>query len=208
MKIIYIGETPSFESGLPPGMMSIGFNAENKPVFEITDGSALPDGAREAVGDDLVGLPDPAKAFTKQIMRKNINDAAGDTDSILGTAADGATAGTIMEAILVLAMRDAAESSLKTQFKVRINALFGGDETGFDRLATRCDQYISDIQTGAIKVPFLEKYGSILPVFDDVSLRNTQVASAVAAMAEQPQTRQAQSAASCLAFVRPLSFTD
>jgi hypothetical protein len=182
LKIIYSGETPYFENGLQPGMVSIGFNAENKPVFEIPDGSALPDGAREAGGDDLVGLPDPMKAFAKQIMRQNIHRSAGDTDSLLGTAADGATAGTIMDSILVIAMRDSAESSLKTQFKTRINALFGGDEKGFDRLATRCDQYISDIQAGVVKVPFLEKYGSILPVFDDVSLRNTQVANAVAAM--------------------------
>ena len=184
MKIIY-GETPLFEDGLPDGMVSIGFNAENKPVFEIPDGSALPDGAREAGSDDLVGLSNVAKAFAKQIMRQNIHRSAGDTDSLLGTAADGATAGTIMDSILVLAMRDAAESSLKTQFKTRINAMFGGDETGFDRLATRCEQYLSDIQSGVIKVPFLAKYGSILPVFDDVSLRNTQVADAVAAMASQ-----------------------
>ena len=186
MKIIYAVETPSFEDGLPESMVSVGFNTENKPVFEIPDGSALPDGAREASGDDLAGLPDPAKAFAKQAMRQNIHRIAGDADSLIGTAADGATAGTIMDSILVLAMRDSAESSLKTQFKTRINALFGGDETGFDRLATRCEQYLSDIQSGVIKVPFLEKYGSILRVFDDVSLRNTQVADAVAAMAAQP----------------------
>ena len=71
MKITYIGETPSFENGLPPGMMSIGFNAENKPVFEIPDGS-LPDGAREAREADLSGLPDTASAFRKMAIQSSI----------------------------------------------------------------------------------------------------------------------------------------
>ena len=87
MKIIYIGETPSFENGLPPGMMSIGFNAENKPVFEIPDGS-LPDGSREAADADLAGLPNPAKAFAKQMTRSRIYRDVADLDSLSGKASN------------------------------------------------------------------------------------------------------------------------
>lgn len=72
MKIIFTDETPSFEDGLPDGMMGIGFNAENKPIFEIPDGSVLPDGAREAVDTDLSGLPDPAAAFRKMTIQHGI----------------------------------------------------------------------------------------------------------------------------------------
>lgn len=72
MKIIYAGETPSFEDGLPEGMVSIGFNTENKPIFEIPDGAALPDGARQAVDADLSGLPDTASAFRKMAIQGGI----------------------------------------------------------------------------------------------------------------------------------------
>lgn len=72
MKIIYRGETPSFENGLTHGMVSIGFNTENKPVFEIPDGAALPDGAREAVDTDLSGLPDLTAAFRKMTIQRGI----------------------------------------------------------------------------------------------------------------------------------------
>lgn len=71
MKVIYTGETPPFEDGLPEGMVSIGFNAENKPVFEIPDGS-LPDGAREAREADLSGLPGTASAFRKMAIQGGI----------------------------------------------------------------------------------------------------------------------------------------
>ena len=84
MKIIYIGETPSFENGLPDGMVSVGFNAENKPVFEIPGGSILPDGSREAADADLAGLPNPAKAFAKQMTRSRIYRDVADLDSLSG----------------------------------------------------------------------------------------------------------------------------
>ena len=72
MKIIYAVETPSFEDGLPGSMVSIGFNAENKPIFEIPDGAELPGGARQATDADLSGLPDAASAFRKMAIQRGI----------------------------------------------------------------------------------------------------------------------------------------
>lgn len=75
MKIIFDGETPLFEDGLPEGMVSIGFNTENKPIFEIPDGAALPGGARQATDADLSGLPDTASAFRKMAIQGGIVSA-------------------------------------------------------------------------------------------------------------------------------------
>lgn len=75
MKIIFASEAPSFEDGLLEGMVSIGFNAENKPIFEIPDDAALPGGARQATDADLLGLPDAAAAFRKMAIQQGITTA-------------------------------------------------------------------------------------------------------------------------------------
>ena len=72
MKVIYTGETPPFEDGLPEGMVSIGFNTENKPIFGIPDGAALPSGTRQATDADLSGSPDTASAFRKMAIQGGI----------------------------------------------------------------------------------------------------------------------------------------
>ena len=175
MKIIYIGETPSFENGLPPGMMSIGFNAENKPVFEIPDGS-LPDGAREAVDADFVGLPNPAKAFAKQITRSSIYRDVADAESLLGVTADAAHVLVLFACADAVALAQAKDFAAYKKLRMESLAALSGGEEGAASMAAQAGKLLEDVQSGVVVMPFLAKPGKASGVFADVARCATGVA--------------------------------
>jgi hypothetical protein len=77
---IFFDVMPEFSTGLPDGVDSIGFNADNKAVFELRDGVAMPEGARPAVDADLIGLPNVAASFGKMMTQNAIAAKFGGGD--------------------------------------------------------------------------------------------------------------------------------
>ena len=113
-------------------------------------------------------------------VRRQIKAEAGSMDSLLGTAADGSTTSTILNATFIMVLASLPDTDpLKAGIKASINMLYKR-ETGFDDLVTDCTTYLTKIGTGEYKIPFLVKYGSISGVFQDVGERNTLVAEALA----------------------------
>jgi len=112
-------------------------------------------------------------------VRRQIKAEVGSTDSLLGTAADGVTTATILNATFIMVLASLPDTDpLKAGIKASINMLHKR-ETGFDDLVADCTTYLTKIGTGEYKIPFLVKYGSISGVFQDVGERNTLVAEAL-----------------------------
>jgi hypothetical protein len=95
---IFFDVMPEFSTGLPDGVESIGFNADNKAVFELRDGVAMPEGARPAVDADLIGLPNVAASFGKMMTQNAIaakfggGDHARSSMSLVGKTANALSA--------------------------------------------------------------------------------------------------------------------
>ena len=107
-------------------------------------------------------------------------DKISATMSMLGTASDGATTATILNAAFISVLATLPDTDqLKTGIKASVNMLYKR-ETGFDDLVADCTTYLTKIGTGEYKIPFLIKYGSVSGVFQDVGERNTAVAEALA----------------------------
>ena len=101
------------------------------------------------------------------------------TMSLLGTAADAAASATILNATFIAVLASLADTDpLKAGVKASINQLYNR-QTGFDDLVVDCKTYLTKIETGEYKIPFLVKYGSISGVFQDVGERNTLIAEAL-----------------------------
>ena len=186
MKIIYSGDTPSFNEGLPDGISSVGFNADNKPIFELRDGVAMPDGAREAVDADLIGLPDAAKSFGKMLTQNAIAVKFGNGDharagmSLVGVAADAA------QMLVLFASADAVALAGADDFAsykaARMSALAGlsGGEEGAARMVAQAAKLLTDVASGEVTMPFMVKPEQATGVFRDVAEKATLVAGVLA----------------------------
>ena len=174
MKIIF-DVPPDFANGVPVGMESVGFNVENKPVFEMSDGE-IPNGGRIASDTDMIGLPSPARQLTKRLVRSAIYRDVADIDSLLGTATDAA------HVLVLFACADAVSLAAATDFdmykKLRMEslaALSGGADGAVD-MVKNAEKLLTDVVSGDVIMPFMVKLGKATEVFRDVAARATAVA--------------------------------
>lgn len=186
MRIIYSGDTPSFEDGLPEGITSVGFNADNKPIFELRDGMSMPEGARSAVDADLIGLPDATKSFGKLMIQNAIAAKFGNGDnaragmSLVGVATDAAQMLVLFASADAVALAGAADFAEYKSARMNALASLSGGEEGAAKMVAQAAKLLADVASGTTVMPFMIKPEQATGVFRDVAENATLIAGVLA----------------------------
>lgn len=107
-------------------------------------------------------------------IRNAIYTDVADSDSILGTVADASQMLTLAELIDLIALDQASSFAEYKQIRMAMIAdISGGDS---EALITDVKQFMADVQSGEIIMPFLAKEGKATAVFKDIGERATGVA--------------------------------
>lgn len=147
-----------------------------KPI--ILAGRIFPTGETIDCTDEALAVGE--KAYAKQVLRTEIQQQAGDTLSLLGTTSDAA------QVLVLFACADAVALAQAKDFagyqKARMDslaALSGGAE-GAANMVQMAGKLLTDVQSGAVIMPFLVKPEKATGVFADVAARGTGVAQVLA----------------------------
>ena len=139
----------------------------------------------DRAGAEARGVPEAviAAAETKAAeidgrgkIREKIEADAGDSLSLLGTTADVSAIAILVSAALMVASNETSYASFKASFDTNMAAIAGDKDPV--QIAT---DFLASLAAGTLRVPALEK--GIVTVLDEVSVRSTAVAEAMAPVA-------------------------
>ena len=113
----------------------------------------------------------------KQQIRQGIYTDAADLDSLVGTTADAAHVLVLFACADAVALAKATDFADYKQSRMdALSALSGGGTEGAENMVQHAGKLLTDVQSGAVVMPFLIKAGKVAGVFNDVATRATAVA--------------------------------